>query len=67
MSLPTPGYNQPMADRHEPGSTEASTAPPTKAPYEKPVLRIFGGVAAMTGTLNMSSNTRDGGPTNTKT
>jgi hypothetical protein len=37
-----------------------------KRPYQTPRLQVFGAVAALTQTLNMSGSQRDGGPNNTK-
>jgi hypothetical protein len=37
-----------------------------KRPYRTPHLEVFGPVAAITRTFNMSGTDRDGGPNNTK-
>ena len=38
-----------------------------RRPYTTPTLTIFGGVASLTGTLNMGGSKMDGGPNNSKT
>lgn len=45
---------------------EARPASPRR-PYVTPVLKIFGGVAGMTGTNSMAGTNKDGGPNNSKT
>lgn len=40
---------------------------PPRRPYVTPVLRVFGGVAAITSTRSMTGTTKDGGPNNSKT
>jgi hypothetical protein len=46
-----------------------SDAPPQppRRPYRQPVLRVFGSVAAITATLAMDGQLKDGGPNNLKT
>ena len=41
--------------------------PPAKKPYAAPALRVFGSVAAITATLAMDGQLKDGGPNNLKT
>ena len=47
----------------------ADTPPPPigRKPYTTPVLREFGTVAAVTKTLSMDGQMKDGGPNNIKT
>ncbi len=40
---------------------------PTKKPYTKPELRVYGTVAALTSSVSMGGTVKDGGPNNTKT
>jgi hypothetical protein len=40
---------------------------PSDRTYVTPVLRVFGPVAVLTGTVNMAGTQMDGGPNNTKT
>ena len=40
---------------------------PSRRPYRQPVLRVFGSVAAITATLAMDGQLKDGGPNNLKT
>ena len=57
-----------MAD-HEPDKTAAAEVPPPQArkPYSPPKLRVFGSVAAITSSISMTGNLKDGGPNNLKT
>ena len=50
-------------------SDPADQAPPPspKRPYSAPVLKVFGGVTAITATRSMSGTLMDGGPNNSKT
>lgn len=41
--------------------------PSPKRPYTAPVLKVFGGVAAITATRDMTGTLKDGGPNNSKT
>ena len=41
--------------------------PPVKKRYQPPTLRVFGTVAAITATLSMDGQAKDGGPNNLKT
>jgi hypothetical protein len=50
---------------HEP-EPEVRPASPRR-PYVTPALKIFGGVAGMTGTNTMTGTLMDGGPNNSKT
>ena len=50
---------------HEPESQARPASP--RRPYVTPVLKIFGGVAGMTGTNSMAGTNKDGGPNNSKT
>ena len=43
------------------------TVPPGRRPYQRPVLRVFGSVTAITATLSMDGQAKDGGPNNIKT
>ena len=52
----------PMTDESEPRRPEGG-----RRPYHTPVLRVFGSVTAITATVDMRGQLRDGGPTNTKT
>ena len=45
---------------------QAAPAPPRR-PYVTPVLKVFGGVTAITSTRTMTGAIRDGGPNNSKT
>lgn len=47
----------------------APQAPPSspRRPYTAPVLKVFGGITAITGTRDMSGTVKDGGPNNSKT
>lgn len=38
-----------------------------RRPYEKPALRVFGSVTAITAQLNREKGAKDGGPNNFKT
>lgn len=49
-----------------PGSEREGRAAAPRRPYITPTLTVFGGVADLTGTLDMSGR-RDGGPANSKT
>ena len=40
---------------------------PSPKPYTAPVLKVLGGVAAITATRSMSGSLMDGGPNNSKT
>ena len=46
--------------------TPSGEAAPDRT-YVTPVLRVFGPVAVLTGTLSMTGSQMDGGPNNTKT
>ena len=37
-----------------------------RRPYREPSLRVFGSVAAITATLSMGGQSKDGGPNNIK-
>ena len=39
----------------------------SKRPYERPALRVFGSVSAMTGQFTKDMGEMDGGPNNLKT
>jgi hypothetical protein len=52
-----------MTNEHEPQARPESP----RRPYVTPVLKIFGGVAGMTGTNTMAGTLMDGGPNNSKT
>ena len=51
----------------KPVDDDASTRPATKKPYTTPELHVYGTVAAMTATLSMAGQLKDGGPNNLKT
>jgi len=40
---------------------------PSRRPYHQPVLRVFGSVTAITATVSMGGQLKDGGPNNIKT
>lgn len=45
-----------------------STPPPSpRRPYDTPVLRVFGSVAAITASIARDGRLKDGGPNNVKT
>ena len=48
---------------------DASQTEPSgkRRPYQPPVLRVFGSVTAITATLSMDGQLKDGGPNNIKT
>jgi len=49
---------------HEPAPQARPASP--RRPYVTPVLKVFGGVAGLTGTLTMAGTIMDGGPNNSK-
>ena len=51
----------------EPTERPAHTEPLNRRPYHAPILRVFGSVAAITATLSMDGQAKDGGPNNIKT
>jgi hypothetical protein len=46
---------------------ETQPSPPQRRPYTRPVLTVFGSVAAITATNSMGGQAKDGGPNNIKT
>jgi hypothetical protein len=48
------------------GQSQPASAP-RRLPYERPLLRVFGSVAALTAALAMDAGAMDGGPNNLKT
>jgi len=54
-------------DMTEPTERSADTEPINRRPYCVPVLRVFGSVAAITATISMDGQAKDGGPNNIKT
>ena len=48
-------------------SQEPGAAPTLKKPYSKPLLRVFGTVAAITHSISMAGQQRDGGNNSLKT
>jgi hypothetical protein len=50
---------------HEPAPHAHPGSP--RRPYVTPVLKVFGGVAGVTGTNTMAGTLMDGGPNNSKT
>lgn len=53
-----------MEKTPESGRDDRAASP--RRPYSTPTLTVFGGVADLTGSVDMSGN-RDGGPNNSKT
>ena len=47
--------------------TPESPSAPTRRPYTQPQLREFGPVTAITATVSMDGQLKDGGPNNIKT
>ena len=47
--------------------SESAPLSPPRRPYTEPRLREFGSVAAVTATLAMGGQQKDGGPNNIKT
>lgn len=47
-------------------STSPARIESPRRPYVTPVLEVFGGVAGLTATANMSGAQKDGGPNNIK-
>jgi hypothetical protein len=50
---------------HQPDPEVRPASP--RRPYVTPVLKVFGGIAGMTGTRAPSGSLMDGGPNNSKT
>jgi hypothetical protein len=46
---------------------ESPVSNPARRPYTQPQLREFGSVTAITATLTMDGQAKDGGPNNIKT
>ena len=46
--------------------SKPTTSESLKKPYRRPALRVFGTVAAVTATMDMSGTIKDGGPNNSK-
>ena len=54
-------------DMAAPTDRPAHAEPVNRRPYCAPVLRVFGSVAAITATISMDGQAKDGGPNNIKT
>jgi hypothetical protein len=54
-------------DMAEPTERPAHPEPLNRRPYRDPFLRVFGSVAAITATVSMDGQQKDGGPNNIKT
>ena len=54
-------------DMTAPTDSPAHVEPVSRRPYCAPVLRVFGSVAAITATISMDGQQKDGGPNNIKT
>jgi hypothetical protein len=52
---------------HSELGVETPSTSGARRPYEKPTLRVFGSVAAITATTSMAGQAKDGGPNNIKT
>ena len=59
--------NHRTEDMAEPTDRPSHTEPVNRRPYRAPVLRVFGSIAAITATISMDGQQKDGGPNNIKT